>query len=166
MARDYIDIGPTPAEEDCAQVGSPDYERRARPECIRFIDQIRRTLGEEPAKAALRVKSNPHDFGAYLSVVCYYDDDDEASTEYAYRCEEQAPSRWDTPLRDSDQLAASRTRQVCGSCLAAADEEGVPDRESQELWMMELGADVADHLCDQVEAPALGFQCRCGCRSR
>lgn len=83
MARDYIDIGPTPAEEDCAQVGSPDYESRARPECIRFIDQIRRTLGEEPAKAALRVKSNPHDFGAYLSVVCYYDDGDQASSEYA-----------------------------------------------------------------------------------
>ena len=166
MSRDYIDIGPTPAEEDCAQVGSPDYESRARPECIRFIDLIRRTLGAEPARAALRVKSNPHDFGAYLSVVCYYDDDDQESSEYAYRCEEAAPSRWDTQLSESGQLVTARASQVCGSCLAAAEAEGIAERESQEPLMMELGADVADHLCDQVEAPGLGLQCRCGCRSR
>ena len=166
MARDYIDIGPTPAEEDCAQVGSPDYHTKARPECIRFIDLIRKVLGPEPEGATLQVKSNPHDFGSYLSVVCYFDDANEAASEYAYRCEEAAPTRWDTPVPDGGQLVTVRASQVCGSCRAAAEAEGITDRESQELLMMELGGDVADHLCDQVEAPELGLQCRCGCRSR
>ncbi len=28
--RDFIDIGPTPAEEPCAQLGTPGYEKKAR----------------------------------------------------------------------------------------------------------------------------------------
>ena len=95
MARDYIDIGPTPCEEDCAQVGQPDYATKARAECNRFIELIRRALGPEPEGARLAVKSNPHDFGPYYEVVCYYDTDNEEATRYAYRCEGEAPVRWD-----------------------------------------------------------------------
>jgi hypothetical protein len=47
-----------------------------------------------------------------------------------------------------------------------AAEQGVPDRATQSLLMMEMGGEVEDHLCDQVEDPNLGFQCRCGCRRR
>ena len=39
--RDYFSIGPTPSEEDCAQVGQPDYRRKAIAECQRFIELIR-----------------------------------------------------------------------------------------------------------------------------
>jgi len=31
--RDYFSIGQTPSEEDCAQVGQPDYRRKAMEEC-------------------------------------------------------------------------------------------------------------------------------------
>jgi len=166
MARDYIDIGSAPAEEDCAQVGSPDYHARARPECIRFIDLIRKVLGPEPEGATLQVKSNPHDFGSYLSVVCYFDDDNEAASDYAYRCESDGPTTWDAPTPDGDQTPAARVSRVCDSCLAAAEEEGIPDRESQAMVMSEMGGDLADHLCDQVEAPDLGLRCLCACRRR
>jgi hypothetical protein len=32
--------------------------------------------------------------------------------------------------------------------------------------MMEMGSEVADHLCDQQEDPGLPFKCLCGCRRR
>lgn len=92
--REYIEIGPSPAEEECVQIGDPNYSKLARAECHRFIDAIRQKLGPEVDGAALRVKSSPHDFGTYMEVVCYYDDDDPISTEYAFDCESNAPQRW------------------------------------------------------------------------
>jgi hypothetical protein len=94
--RDHISIGPTPAEESCQQVGTPSYSSQAaRAECQRFIEAIRKVVGEEPDGASLRIKSNPHDFGTYLDVVCYFESDDEEATRYAYRCESDAPSTWE-----------------------------------------------------------------------
>ena len=93
--RDYIDIGATPASENCEQLG-PNYDpQRARAECRAFIAQLRRQFGPEPEGAQLRIKSNPHDFGTYLEVVCYYDDMNEAATNYAFACESDARDTWD-----------------------------------------------------------------------
>ncbi len=128
--RDFIDIGPTPAEEPCAQLGTPGYEQKAREECSRFIDLIRRALGEEPGSAHLSIKGNAHDFGYYYSVVCYFDDRDEEAANYAYRCEDEAPSRWD------HVVSANQPARVCDSCREAAYDEGIPDRETQELVMV------------------------------
>lgn len=211
--RDYIDIGSSPSGEDCAQVGEPDYERRARTECARFIELIRKTLGEEPPGAHLAVKSNPHDFATYYEVVCYFQDDDPEATAYAFRCESDAPATWDAQpkpavgnlgevlqcadcgLVTADQERAARgapcyrcggeewkvktdgppvERQkpprrvgVCDSCLeAAAADYGIPDRSSQELLMVEMGADLADHLCDVVEVRDVVNSCACACRRR
>lgn len=94
MSRDYVDIGSTPSGEDCAQVGSEDYERIGRAECQRFIECIRKVVGTEPPGASLAVRGNPHDFGTYYEVVCYYDDGDLPAMEYAYRCEAEAPEYW------------------------------------------------------------------------
>jgi hypothetical protein len=63
-----------------------------------LIGQIRRELGEEPAGARLRIKSNPHEFGNYLEVVCNYDDSNEEAADYAYRCEDTAGD-WDDVAR-------------------------------------------------------------------
>jgi hypothetical protein len=93
--RDYLTLGPAPCDEDCAQVGQPDYHERARHECKRFIDLIRRTLGPEPDGARLAIKSFPHDFGNYTEVVCYFDSEIEAAVVYAYRCESDAPATWE-----------------------------------------------------------------------
>lgn len=93
--RDYIEIGPSPVEENCVQVGSENYTERAREECKRFINLIRSKLGEEPEGAELKIKSFPHDFGAYCEVVCYYNDNNAEAINYAFRCEEEAPTRWE-----------------------------------------------------------------------
>ena len=94
--RDYFSIGPTPSEEDCAQVGQPDYRRKALEECTRFITLIRNTLGPEPAGAELAVKSFPHDFGTYYEVVIWFERDGGEAIAYAERCEDDAPRTWDS----------------------------------------------------------------------
>jgi hypothetical protein len=54
---------------------------------------------------------------------------------------------------------------VCESCLQAADEEVSPNissvREMSE-FMVDMGADVSDHLCDQLESGG-DIQCACAC---
>lgn len=170
--RDSIDIGPAPCQEDCVQVGQENYERKARAECNRFIEAIRRKLGPEPEGAHLSVKSNPHDFGAYLSVVCSYDDENEAARQYAYRCESDGPKTWHdveyVPGTDGRERPAATGPNVCDSCLTAAYDElgemgGDTDLAMQRTVCLEMGADIADHLCDEIEEPDLG-PCACACK--
>ena len=92
--RQYFSIGSTPSEEDCAQVGQPDYRRKALEECERFIALIRDTLGSEPEGAELAIKSFSHDFGTYYEVVIWFEPDDAAAVAYAVRCEDDAPTTW------------------------------------------------------------------------
>ena len=97
--KDFIDVGCAPTHEDCAQVGTDDYYHRARRECRAYIGQLRRLLGEEPEGARLSVRNNPHDFGAYLSVLCYYDANIQGAIDYAFRCESEGPDEWDDQAR-------------------------------------------------------------------
>lgn len=92
--REYLNIGSTPCEEVCAQVGTENYEVRAKAECRAYIEAIRQVVGPEPEGAQLAIKGFDHDFGRYYEVVCWYDTDDEESEAYAFRCEGDAPSTW------------------------------------------------------------------------
>lgn len=92
--RDYITVGPSPYDEPCAQLGEPNYTAAARAECRRFIEAIAAKLGPPPKGALLAVKGFPHEYGTYYEVVCYFDDADEAATEYACACESKAPATW------------------------------------------------------------------------
>jgi hypothetical protein len=114
--RDHLTIGPTPSGEDCAQVGSPDYAKQARKECTAFINQLRRKFGPEPDGADLRIKSNPHDFGSYYDVACYYDTDDEAAVAYALKCEGETPEEWDDEARKE---LNGEPRRALGKALRA-----------------------------------------------
>ena len=95
--RDYLSIGPSPCDEDCVQLGTEGYYERAKDECKRFIKLIRKVCGPEPegSTAMLGIKSNMHDFGDYLDVVCYFDDQDELGMKYAFHVEGNTPETWD-----------------------------------------------------------------------
>lgn len=96
--QDHVDLGgTTPPMESCAQVGSReyDYHDRARKEARAFINQLRRIFGCEPEGARLSVKSHPHDFGSYITVVVYFDPDNAKARAYANRCDEETPHEWD-----------------------------------------------------------------------
>ena len=100
--RDYIELGSTPYDEDCAQVGEANYRQLARFECQQFIAQLRRLFGPEPDGAELRVKAFSHDFGTYYEVVCYFDDTLPESVDYAFQCEgDNAPANWDDEARQA-----------------------------------------------------------------
>lgn len=106
--RDYMSIASAPYEEECVQVNpKEDYLPAMRAECQRFMELIRKKLGPESEGAHLAIKSFPHDFGTYLEVVCYYDDENEEAARYAYRCETEAPRTWDDdkPVQ-KEQVAA------------------------------------------------------------
>jgi hypothetical protein len=102
---EYVSIGPSPTNEQCAQLGEDDYHERSVKECRAYIRQLRRVLGEEPEGSSLSVKSHLHDFGSYREVVCYHDDR-EAAVDYAYRAEEKAPAEWDEIARQELGLVA------------------------------------------------------------
>ena len=99
--NDYIEIGPSPGNEECVQVGDGDYYQKARHECRRFIDLIRSALGSEPEGARLFIKRSPHDFGDYLEVACEYDEDFPAAIDYAFKCESEALTTWGVNNEDS-----------------------------------------------------------------
>ncbi len=105
--RDFVDLGgTTPPMEDCAQVGSKsyDYYDRARREAKALMGQLRRLLGSEPDNARLSLKSHPHDFGTYLTVVCHYDNEDPISSAFASRCDDEMPEEWDDEARSELHL--------------------------------------------------------------
>jgi hypothetical protein len=52
----WIDIGSSPPDESCVQVGSDDYVRRARRECRAYINQLRRVFGSEPGGSHLTIR--------------------------------------------------------------------------------------------------------------
>jgi hypothetical protein len=97
--RTYLELGPTPAEESCAQVGDPDYSTKARAECQRFVDQILRHYPDTDHSGYVTIKRFPHDFGTYYEVCAVYDEDDSASVDWAYDIEADKKgvlSRWDS----------------------------------------------------------------------
>ena len=96
--RDFLSIGPVPFDEDCAQVGSPDYHLRARPECKRFIAQILRHYPDDQHSGYLSIKHFPHEHGTYVEVCAVFDDEDEASINWAFSIEADDKgvlSRWE-----------------------------------------------------------------------
>lgn len=99
MAKDVLDLSCVPFNESSAQVGDPDYPERSVKECQTYVRQLKRELGDPPAGARLRLRSNQHDLGAYFSVVCEYDTNDEAAIEYAVKCDTEAPGNWDAEAR-------------------------------------------------------------------
>ena len=89
--RDYVNIGATPADELCEQLGPAYDPMKARKECLAFKHQLERVF----PKASFGVKSFPHDFGTYMEVVAFFEDEDAASVEAAFEAERATPERWD-----------------------------------------------------------------------
>lgn len=97
MSRlEHIWIGPTPADEPCLQVGSPEYSTiAARAECAEFARQLTE-LCPPPADTVARfgIRTERHDFGSYHEVVAYFDPDDRRTVEWAYSAEALDVPHW------------------------------------------------------------------------
>lgn len=67
--REIYELDTVPYDEgDCASVSDTDYMFWAKIECSAYIDQIRRTIGNEPDGSSLYCKWCRHDFGTYAQV--------------------------------------------------------------------------------------------------
>ena len=55
---------------------------------------------------------------------------------------------------------------VCDYCLNIPYDYGVQTYEEQANIMIEIGADVEDHLCDQNEESDASIVCECACGKR
>ncbi len=97
---DYLNIGPSPASEDCAQLGKPDFYEQAKKECQAFKAQLIRAFGEPPQGARIASKAFQHDFGTYYEVVCYYQEDLEEAVDYAFKLENEMPEVWDEQAKE------------------------------------------------------------------
>lgn len=91
--REYLTLGSTPCDEECAQLGSDDYAVLSRIECHVFKHQLQRMFPK--AKDMLTVKSFPHDFGTYREVCIVYNTNDDGEAEVAFEVENDCPIEWD-----------------------------------------------------------------------
>lgn len=92
--RDYVQIGCTPSEESCLQVGHCSGVQQ-RTECSIFKHQLERAFPEVLSceGVSLRIKGEPHEFGTYYEVRAEFDT--EEGGEIAFRIESETPTEWD-----------------------------------------------------------------------
>ena len=98
--KDYMNIGSSPVDEPCAQIGTDGYYELAQKECKAFVNQLLRVFGKPPQETYLKVKGFDHDFGRYYEVVVVYDDNHEEGLEYALKLEGNTPEKWDEEAKD------------------------------------------------------------------
>lgn len=80
---DYVELcRTTPCDENCAQVGSKDYLKRAKTEAKAYVNQLKRMLGPNPPGSFFQFVKCPHEFGTYLDLRFYFDDEDQLQVKY------------------------------------------------------------------------------------
>lgn len=111
---DHLTFDASPADEKCAQVGSPDYYEHATIECQVYRRQLLRLYKAEhngeglPEGCTLRIKSNSHDAGTYHEVGIRFDDNNPAAVNAAYWIDANIPSHWDEEAkRELEELLPS-----------------------------------------------------------
>lgn len=95
MNQEYIELGPVPCEENCAQVGDADFRKASNLEMSAYINQLRREFHSRLNVIEFGKKWFDHDFGSYGEVVVYFNPDDDESFQAAYFVESHLPMTWD-----------------------------------------------------------------------
>jgi hypothetical protein len=100
MNIERIEIGSTPYDEDCAQVGSVNYSSNANKEMKAYINQLNRMFPDAESKGVnFKVKWFNHDFGTYGEVCIVWNTDNAIADEYAYVVDADIPGSWDDEAR-------------------------------------------------------------------
>ena len=94
---EYIELGPVPPGEPCAQVGTDGYLANSLRECKVYRRMLARAFPiPEGLPIKYVVRSHPHDFGPYREVSIAFAGRDPAAVEFAYRVESGMPDCWDS----------------------------------------------------------------------
>jgi len=118
-STDYVNIGSTPNGEDCAQLGSDNYNALSRIEGRAYINQLKRMFPNPPYGVLFSLKGFPHDFGTYYEVVVKYLTDNEEAEAFAWEVQNESPENWDEQAKAElqqqgyfDQSKGSELNQV------------------------------------------------------
>lgn len=98
MNQQYIEFDTTPVNEDCVSISqTEDYLPKMREEANRMITLLNKKFPDVPGDFS--IKRQNHDFGPYLEIR-YYFDDDESGWSVANLVESNWPLTWedDTPV--------------------------------------------------------------------
>lgn len=92
-----IYLGPSPCEEECAQVGDLHFSEDHQIELDAFIGQLKRTfiVNQDSNAVQFKKKRESHDFGAYYEVVVTPAAAQSQSYSIAYAIEHHVPAHWD-----------------------------------------------------------------------
>ena len=113
---EYIELGPVPAGETCAQFGTDNYLSRSMRECEFFRRMLARVFPiPEGLPVKYVVRSHLHDFGAYREVSIRYDEADGQAVEFAYEAERSVPAEWDAIARY--ELAWHERMRACEQAM-------------------------------------------------
>jgi hypothetical protein len=138
---EYIELGPVPAGEHCAQAGTDNYLARSMRECEvyrRMLERVFPIPDGLPVKYVVR--SHPHDFGSYREVSVRYSGGDRAACDFAFRVEASIPEFWD-PIAQQELAELQRKRAEPQACSVNAPVERAADREHQHCVQQQLPAD-------------------------
>lgn len=96
MSKTYFELGPSPYDEPCAQLGAEDYLSQHQIELKALINQLYRVFPDAIDEGLyFRKKWFSHDFGDYAEVVVWFDDEKDSHNEMVRIIEENFPANWD-----------------------------------------------------------------------
>jgi len=101
-----------PTNEQCAQLGSINYDKRSNIESDVFINLLLKKFGTPPGDSCFDAKYHEHDFGTYKTVAYYYDSYSPRQQKYADKVLDRIPEKWtrlaSKELKDSGYFDSSR----------------------------------------------------------
>jgi hypothetical protein len=141
--RDYVMIGSSPCDEDCAQIGSPRYHELSKIELAQFKAAIIQKMGEPPEGCSLVVKEG--------EIACVYDTDNEKACAYAFACEDGSPATWEevgmkAPRLDDDDFAATELLPTPNATATDEEKEMIKRGFLKPGHILESGAKVEKPL--------------------
>lgn len=90
----------TPFGERCAQINDENYRSNAKIEARVYVNQLLRAVGENPLNTVFQNAWCDHEFGQYLDIRFYYDDEIQQHIIYMDRVE-RGVEKWDeTALKE------------------------------------------------------------------
>jgi hypothetical protein len=91
--REFLEFDTCPSNETCVQVSqTEDYMPAMRAEAKRFLEMMDKRFWNVPGE--FRVSSQSHDFGSYLELRYYFDDNEEGWNSCNF-VESNFPETWD-----------------------------------------------------------------------
>jgi len=62
-------------------------------------------------------------------------------------------------------MTTTKRLDICDDCSLVAYDEGIKGWEAQVEFMVIIGSEAYDHVCNAREEPDLDIQCDCGCNA-